>query len=154
MVANIQPSSKTVSSYPSGATGHKLMIMWSYKARTCHYYKTFLEVVDLSWLNCFLVDCHLNFLEGCILELWPEDFYVVVIIQYLFRWNVLHEHCNTVIKQQLYGEDYNIIQVLVLFYCQFSCLCSKLMFLLTVVSACISTQGVTRMYDHTATEIP
>ena len=40
-----------------------------------------MEEVDLSWLNCFLVDGQLNDLEGCaILVLWLTDCHVVVIL--------------------------------------------------------------------------
>ena len=83
MEVNIQSSSKRISSYPSGATGPKLIILWSYRKllRWSHYLRySFLEDVDLSWLNCFLVDGQLNVLEGCmILVLWLKDFYIVVI---------------------------------------------------------------------------
>ena len=37
-----------------------------------------MEEVDLSWLNCFLVDGQLNNLEGSVI-LWLTDCHVVVI---------------------------------------------------------------------------
>ena len=44
IVANIEPSSRNLSSYPTGATDPKPMILWPYKkpskwASTCQYYK-------------------------------------------------------------------------------------------------------------------
>ena len=83
MAANIQASSRKIPIYPSEATGPKLMILlfgsikifWN-KANACQ--NIFLEVVELSQLNCFLVDGHLNI---CVLVLWFKDFYVAVIIQ-------------------------------------------------------------------------
>ena len=68
---------------------------------------TFLEVIDLSKLNCFLVYGHLNNLEGCTLVLWLKYFFAVVIIQFLFSVYsrtvaiFLPENFNTIIKQQL-----------------------------------------------------
>ena len=44
---------------------------------------TFLQVVDLHYLNCFLVNGLLNILEGCILVLWLKGFYAVVIDLFL-----------------------------------------------------------------------
>ena len=54
MVANIQPSSEKISSYPFGAAGLKPMILWPYKKALkmrpvrVSIISKFLEVIDLS----------------------------------------------------------------------------------------------------------
>ena len=54
MVANIQPTSEKISSYSSGATVSKVMILWPYQKSLkmrpvlVSVISTFLEVVDLS----------------------------------------------------------------------------------------------------------
>ena len=62
---------------------------------------TFLEDVDLSWLNCFLVDGQLNDLDGCIiLVLWYRDCYVMVIISIFLRSQTVGVFClNTIIQK-------------------------------------------------------
>ena len=71
MVTNIQPSLTNIFSYPSGATGPKLIILWPYKKIIVlvSIISTFVEVVYLSWLNCFLLDGYLDILESCIFSL-------------------------------------------------------------------------------------
>ena len=63
MVANIQSSFEKTSSYLSVAAGPEPMILWPYKESQkmspvlVSIISSFLDVVDLSWLNCLLVYC-------------------------------------------------------------------------------------------------
>ena len=131
MVVNIQVSSKNISSYPSGTTGPKLMILLPYKKSL--KWEIFVSIVsswklsDLRYLNCFLVDGQLNILEGCIVVLWSKGFYVEIIILISFHSQALN---NFFLNTAIMWEEvisHKIIQVLFLFCCHLCCLCSRLM---------------------------
>ena len=133
MVVNIQVSSKNISSYPSGTTGPKLMILLPYKKSLkweifVSIVSTFLEVVWSALFELLSGRWSTKYSRGLHSRLMVQRFLCWDYYTYFFHSQALNIFfLNTAIMWEEVI-SHKIIQVLFLFCCHLCRLCSRFMF--------------------------